>query len=180
MPNQEHAPEPETEQGDLMAVVDADALERNLSNWVATMDEMVWDVQAMNARLLGTPDPALDIQSLLARLPGTQAHEHAENIVSEIGDSAAPSDQEASLPEAAPPEPSEDRQDKLSSNSAYARRVTLQEGDVEIYSDAQSDTGDYAPQYVGYVYESVRGPHAIAGTRLALERTPPRMGQAEP
>ena len=98
-----------------------------------------------------------------------------------------PAPREASLPEAAPPEPSEDRQDKSSSNSAlssnnsaYARRPTFQEGDVEIYSDAQSDTGDYAPQYVGYVYEKVRGPRAIAGTRLALERTPQHMGQAEP
>ena len=126
----------------------------------------------MNARFLGYQEPARDIKSFLARLPGAQAHEHADEIVAGIGDSAAPSDQdrhrlmaspkswraprEASLPEAAPPEPSEDRQDKSSSNSAYARRVTLQEGDVEIY----------------------RGTESV--TRPALERTPPRMGQAEP
>ena len=117
---------------------------------------MVWDVSAMNARFLGYQEPARDIKSFLARLPGAQAHEHADEIVAGIGDSAAPSDQEASLPEAAPPEPSEDRQDKSSSNSAYARRVTFQEGDVEIYSGTESVT------------------------RPALERTPPRMGQAEP
>ena len=117
------------------------------------MDEMVWDVQARDARLLGTPDPAPDIMSLLARLPGTQAHEHADAILAGIRDSAESSDQdrhrlmaglksrpapaEASPPEAAPPKP-------------------FQAGEFEIYSGTES------------------------GTDLALESTPPWIGQAEP
>ena len=125
---------------------------------------------------------------------GTQAHADAASSDQDRDRWGAipkwwPALREASLPEAAP-DPFEDRQDKSSSfsdrssrssnSAAFARRPTFQEGGVEIYSGAESDTSDYAPHAVGYVYQKVRGPRAIAGTALQLEMTPQHMGQAEP
>ena len=99
LPNQEHAPEPETEPGDLMAVADADALERRVSNWPAIMDAMLWEVQTLDARLYGLPmspppkalcsappditpiPPPLIMDPRLHPPTGTQAHEDADASV---------------------------------------------------------------------------------------------------
>ena len=149
--------------------------------------------------------PPLTMDSRLHSPTGTQAHEDADASVAGIGDSAASSDQnrdreraiskscpargEPSLPEAAP-ERSEDWQDKSSSRSAlsssasgrseYARHPMFDPGCVEMYGGATSDTGEYAPKRIDHVFEGIRGPRAIAGTKLQLEMEPRHMGQAEP
>ena len=222
LPIQEHAPEPQKQPvEDLMAVEGAVDLESLASHWPASLNSMIWHVQALDAKSKGTPmpnlpeascpapaeditpiPPPLTMDPRLHSPTGTQAHEDADASVAGIGDSSASSDQdrdrlgairkslpalwEASLPEAAP-EPSEDWQDKSSSISAlsssisdrsdYAGRPTFDPGDVELYGGATSDTEGYAPKRVTHVHEWLRGPRAIAGTKLQLEKKP---RQAEP
>ena len=153
-----------------------------LQDLAATMHKMVLTVQEADARLSGKPMPSLE-----ASLPEAA-----------LGEASLPeaAPREASLPEAASPEP-DDRQDKSSSFSdrsssfsdrasafdkAYATRPTFKEGDVDIYSGAESDNSDYRPKHASLVWQKLRGPRQAAGTALQLERAPKHKGrgQAEP